>query len=100
MDLKMLIERVKADDADALNTICEAYVPMMRNVCFSITKADEDTVNDLVQDAFILAYYSIEKLNDEEKFGEWAAAITKNVSLKLFRAKAKGKILAIVPLLG
>lgn len=26
----MLIERVKADDADALNTIYEAYVPMMR----------------------------------------------------------------------
>ena len=31
MDLKMLIERVKADDADALNTIYETYVPMMRN---------------------------------------------------------------------
>lgn len=29
MDLKMLIERVKADDADALNTIYEAYVPMI-----------------------------------------------------------------------
>ena len=95
MDLKMLIERVKADDADALNTIYEAYVPMMRNVCFSITKADEDTVNDLVQDAFILAYYSLEKLNDEEKFGEWAAAITKNVSLKYLERKRKVKFLPL-----
>lgn len=95
MDLKMLIERVKADDADALNTIYEAYVPMMRNVCFSITKADEDTVNDLVQDAFILAYYSIEKLNDEEKFGEWAAAITKNVSLKYLERKRKVKFIPL-----
>ena len=95
MDLKMLIERVKADDADALNTIYEAYVPMMRNVCFSITKADEDTVNDLVQDAFILAYYSIEKLNDEEKFGEWAAAITKNVSLKYLERKRKVKFMPL-----
>lgn len=95
MDLKMLIERVKADDADALNTIYEAYVPIMRNVCFSITKADEDTVNDLVQDAFILAYYSIEKLNDEEKFGEWAAAITKNVSLKYLERKRKVKFLPL-----
>lgn len=95
MDLKMLIERVKADDADALNTIYEAYVPMMRNVCFSITKADEDTVNDLVQDAFILAYYSIEKLNDEEKFGEWAATITKNVSLKYLERKRKVKFLPL-----
>lgn len=95
MDLKMLIERVKADDADALNTIYEAYVPMMRSVCFSITKADEDTVNDLVQDAFILAYYSIEKLNDEEKFGEWAAAITKNVSLKYLERKRKVKFLPL-----
>lgn len=91
----MLIERVKADDADALNTIYEAYVPIMRNVCFSITKADEDTVNDLVQDAFILAYYSIEKLNDEEKFGEWAAAITKNVSLKYLERKRKVKFLPL-----
>lgn len=95
MDLKMLIERVKADDADALNTIYEAYVPMMRNVCFSITKADEDTVNDLVQDAFILAYYSIEKLNDEEKFGEWAAAIIKNVSLKYLERKRKVKFMPL-----
>ena len=95
MNLKMLIERVKADDADALNTIYEAYVPMMRNVCFSITKADENTVNDLVQDAFILAYYSIEKLNDEEKFGEWAAAITKNVSLKYLERKRKVKFLPL-----
>ena len=95
MDLKMLIERVKADDADALNTIYEAYVPIMRNVCFSITKADEDTVNDLVQDAFILAYYSIEKLNDGEKFGEWAAAITKNVSLKYLERKRKVKFLPL-----
>ena len=53
MDLKMLIERVKADDADALNTIYEAYVPMMRNVCFSITKADEDTVNDQIGRAHV-----------------------------------------------
>lgn len=95
MDLKMLIERVKADDADALNTIYEAYVPIMRNVCFSITKADEDTVNDLVQDAFILAYYSIEKLNDEEKFGEWTAAIAKNVSLKYLERKRKVKFLPL-----
>lgn len=95
MDLKMLIERVKADDADALNTIYEAYVPMMRNVCFSITKADEDTVNDLVQDAFILAYYSLEKLNDEEKFGEWATAITKNVSLKYLERKRKVKFMPL-----
>lgn len=95
MDLKMLIERVKADDADALNTIYEAYVPMMRNVCFSITKADEDTVNDLVQDAFILAYYSLEKLNDEEKFGEWATTITKNVSLKYLERKRKVKFMPL-----
>lgn len=95
MDLKMLIERVKADDADALNTIYEAYVPMMRNVCFSITKADEDTVSDLVQDAFILAYYSLEKLNDEEKFGEWAATITKNVSLKYLERKRKVKFMPL-----
>ena len=32
---------------------------MMRNVCVNITNEDEDIVNDLVQMAFIRAYYSL-----------------------------------------
>ena len=42
----------------------------MRGICISITKEDEDTINDLVQDAFILTYNSLGKLKDNSKFKE------------------------------
>lgn len=59
MKIEKLLEKVKAGDTDALKIIYERYSPMMRSICFSITKEDEDTINDLVQDAFVLTYYSL-----------------------------------------
>lgn len=82
MKIEKLLEKVKAGDTDALKIIYERYSPMMRSICFSITKEDEDTINDLVQDAFVLTYYSLSKLKDNSKFKEWCAAITKNTALK------------------
>lgn len=59
MDIEELIERIKEGDNVALETLYETYAPMMRNVCVNITNEDEDIVNDLVQMAFIRAYYSL-----------------------------------------
>lgn len=89
MKIEKLLEKVKAGDTDALNIIYERYSPMMRSICFSITKEDEDTINDLVQDAFVLTYYSLSKLKDNSKFKEWCAAITKNTALKHLEKKSK-----------
>ena len=93
MKIEKLIERVKAGDADALKTIYETYSQKMRNVCIRITQEDEDTVNDLVQEAFIRAYYSLGKLKDSSKFGEWIVAITKNVSLRYLERKQKVQVM-------
>ena len=65
----------------------------MRNACIRITQEDEDTVDDLVQESFIRAYYSLEKLKDASKFGEWVVAITKNVSLRYLERKRKIQVL-------
>lgn len=89
MKIEKLLEKVKAGDTDALNIIYERYSPMIRSICFSITKEDEDTINDLVQDAFVLTYYSLSKLKDNSKFKEWCAAITKNTALKHLEKKSK-----------
>ena len=93
MKIEKLIERVKAGDADALKTIYETYSQRMRNVCIRITQEDEDTVSDLVQESFIRAYYSLEKLKDASKFGEWIVAITKNVSLRYLERKQKVQVM-------
>lgn len=89
MKIEKLLEKVKAGDTDALKIIYERYSPMMRSICFSITKEDEDTINDLVQDAFVLTYYSLSKLKYNSKFKEWCAAITKNTALKHLEKKSK-----------
>ena len=93
MKIEKLIERVKAGDTDALKTVYEAYSQRMRNACIRITQEDEDTVEDLVQESFIRAYYSLEKLKDASKFGEWVVAITKNVSLRYLERKRKIQVL-------
>ena len=93
MKIEKLIERVKAGDTDALKTVYEAYSQRMRNACIRITQEDEDTVDDLVQESFIRAYYSLEKLKDASKFGEWIVAITKNVSLRYLERKRKIQVL-------
>ena len=94
MKIEKLIERVKAGDTDALKTVYEAYSQKMRNACIRITQEDEDTVDDLVQESFIRAYYSLEKLKDASKFGEWVVAITKNVSLRYLERKRKIQVLS------
>lgn len=93
MKIEKLIERVKAGDADALKTVYETYSQRMRNICIRITQEDEDTVSDLVQEAFIRAYYSLGKLKDSSKFGEWIVAITKNVSLRYLERKQKVQVM-------
>lgn len=67
----------------------------MRGICISITKEDEDTINDLVQDAFILTYNSLGKLKDNSKFKEWCATITKKIALRHLEKKSK---VEVVPL--
>lgn len=69
MKIEKLIERVKAGDTDALKTVYDVYSQRMRNACIKITQEDEDTVNDLVQESFIRAYYSLEKLRMLQSLG-------------------------------
>ena len=97
MDIEELIGRIKEGDTAALGELYETYSPMMRRVCVNITNEDEDMVNDLVQVAFIRAYYSLAQLRDASKFGEWAAAIAKNVALKHLARKRR---MPLVPLSG
>jgi RNA polymerase sigma factor (sigma-70 family) len=95
MDIDKIIERAKEKDPKALNDIYKMYYPKMVGVCMKIIKEDEDMAHDLVHDAFVLAFASMDKLRDNERFGEWLTTIVRNVSLKHSAQKAK---LRLVPL--
>lgn len=92
MKISKLIDRAKANDHDALKTKYETHFPILKDVCFKITKADDDTINDIVQDAFVIAFGSLDKLKDPSKFGSWASVIVKNLSIRhLQKAQKDGR---------
>lgn len=90
MDIEAIIQRAKEKDTKALTVIYEMYYPQMIRVCKKIIRGDEDIAHDLVHDAFILAFVSLNKLRSNDKFGEWLTTIVRNVALK-YRAQ-EGKI--------
>ncbi len=89
MDIKILAERAKSKDARALATLYKMHYPKMLGLCICITKEDEDTAKDLVHDAFVLAFSSLQNLNTPERFGEWLTSIVRNVALRYMERKGK-----------
>lgn len=87
MDLKTLVKRAKTKDSHALETLYNMYYPKMLGLCIKITKEDEETAKDLVHDAFILAFSSLQNLNTPERFSEWLTSIVRNVALKYMERK-------------
>lgn len=94
MDIERLLKRVKTGDSGALRTLYDTYTPLMREICATITKADAATIDDLVQESFILAYYSFDQLREASKFKSWITAITRNVALKHVERDSKMKFVS------
>lgn len=95
MEIKTLIERAKANDMHALETLYMMYYSKMLGLCIKITNEDEDSAKDLVHDAFILAFSHLHNLNTPERFGEWLSTITRNVVLKYMERRKKVSYVSI-----
>ena len=64
------------------------YYPKMKGICINILREDKAVVDDLVQDAFILALVSLKDLKNTHRFSQWLTSITTNLVLKY---QEKGK---------
>lgn len=95
MDIKTLVQKAKAKDLHALEALYNMYYPKMLGLCIKITKEDEDTAKDLVQDAFVLAFSSLHTLKHPQRFAEWLSTIVRNVALKYMEQKAKMNYVSI-----
>lgn len=83
MELNTIVERAKKKkDARAFDILYRAYRPKMVGICMNIIKEDQIVVDDLVHDAFILAFVSIGTLRDNARFSKWLTTIVRNVALK------------------
>lgn len=87
-NITTLVEKAKQDDADAFSALYQMYYPKMKGICINILGEDKAVVDDLVQDAFILAFVSLKDLKNTHRFSQWLTSITTNLVLKY---QEKGK---------
>ena len=87
-NITTLVEKAKQGDADAFSTLYQVYYPKMKGICINILREDKAVVDDLVQDAFILALVSLKDLKNTHRFSQWLTSITTNLVLKY---QEKGK---------
>ena len=81
MEIARLIERCRQGDADALGELYKAYAQRMRGVCRRYV-SDEQDVDDVLHDAFIIIFTSLDRLRDASKAEGWMMSITRNVASK------------------
>ena len=81
MDVTRLIERCRQGDADALGELYKAYAQRMRVVCRRYI-SDEQAVEDVLHDAFVIIFTSFDRLRDNRKAESWMMSITRNVASK------------------
>ena len=81
MEIAELIERCRQGDADALGELYNANVSKMRNVCRRYI-SDEQAVNDIIHDSFVIIFTSLDKLRDNDKAEGWMMSITRNIAYK------------------
>ena len=81
MEISQLIERCRQGDAEALGELYKAYAQRMRGVCRRYI-SDEQAVEDVLHDAFVIIFTSFDRLRDVRRAEPWMAAITRNVASK------------------
>ena len=93
MDFENVIEYARQGEKKALECLYNTYYRKMKGVCAAILKEDKDAVDDLVHDAFIIAFASLNKLSDLNKFGQWLTTITRNVAFKYLEQRRKSQLM-------
>ena len=81
METTRLIERCRQGDVDALGELYKAYAQRMRGVCRRYI-SDEQGVDDVLHDAFVIIFTSFDRLRDVSKAEPWMMSITRNVASK------------------
>ena len=81
MEITRLIERCRQGDAEALGELYKAYAQKMKGVCRRYI-SDEQDINDVLHDAFVIIFTSFDKLRDDKKAEAWMMSITRNVASK------------------
>ena len=97
-DESELIDKSLTKDTEAYGQLVDRYKQAIYYHCFAIVR-DEDMAEDMAQEAFITAYYQLNKYDSKFKFSTWLFKISTNKCLDYLRSTAK-QITASEELLG
>jgi RNA polymerase sigma-70 factor (ECF subfamily) len=75
-----LVERVKADDSVAFDSLVKKYRERLFSIVYNMT-ANRDDAFDITQEVFIKAYRSIKNFNGKSAFFTWLYRIAVNASI-------------------
>ena len=89
-----LVERVRAGDVAAYDTLVRKYERQIFRIAQHITQNREDA-EDVMQDAFLKAYEKLEQFQGNSKFYTWLVRIAVNESLMRLRKRRTGKMVSI-----
>lgn len=78
--VRQIVERCQQGDHEAFGQLYTAMSDRLRKVCRRYV-TDEDTVNDLLHDSFILIFSKIHTLKNLSKPEAWMQKVTKNLTL-------------------
>lgn len=79
-----LVAAARTGDRDAFGVLYERYVRMVHGVL--LASAQQDDVQDLVQDVFLRALRQLHAMRDPAAFGAWIATIARNEARMHHRA--------------
>ena len=82
----VLIERLRAGDAAALETLMSAHAARLYRLAYGITRNDADA-EEVVQDVFLTLFRKIESFEGRAALGSWLYRVTTNAALIKHRGK-------------
>ena len=89
-----LVERVRAGDVTAYDTLVRKYERQLFRIAQHITQNREDA-EDVMQDAFLKAYEKLDQFQGNSKFYTWLVRIAVNESLMRLRKRRTGKLVSM-----
>ena len=92
--MEQLVEQARIGDRQSLNMLYNRYKQRSFAICCHITR-DKELSEELVDDAFLIAFNRLDQLNDPEKFGSWLAAISARLAIRQLKQQTKGKTIPI-----
>ena len=85
-----LIERLKAGDHEALETIVDRYSPKLYNVAQRILGDSADT-EEVIQDVFWIVFRKVKTFQGKSRFSTWLYRLTVNEALGKIRRRKNHK---------